>query len=167
MMLRVMVATLIVLQAASWSALAAQSSGDVVIGASAGGTYYCISTRCDTGTTAGIAVSFQATPVVGVEASGRRHFCPDCDRFLMGDGAVLLQYPGRRVRPFVGGGMSYSSDPEFMGSHFGLLGATGVSIGLGDRWATRAEVRGRRVGRGDAMGELLLSLLYAVRTRSF
>jgi hypothetical protein len=70
------------------------------------------------------------TPSVGAEFSGRSHRCFDYDQFLIGDAAVLVQYPRARIRPYVGGGVGYRSDPGFMGSHVGVL-ATVAEHGTG------------------------------------
>lgn len=141
------------------SVATAQEAGSFMVGTGAGVTVYCIDTRCDGGTIFGLASGFQFTPGVGAEVSGRSHRCFDCDRFLIGDVAVLIQYPRARIRPYAGGGVGYSSDPGFMGGHVGVLATVGALTLLTDRWVLRADVRGRRVGSGG-MGEFTLWIHY-------
>jgi hypothetical protein len=139
---------------------AAQQSKGIVVGANVGGTYYCIVSRCDTGTTVGVMAGVDATRALAVEAAVRRHYCFDCDRFVIAEAAAVLQYRRRLISPFVAAGASYSSDPDFMGDHVGLLAAAGAWVWPDRRWGMRLELRGRQVGRGDAMGELSLSLVH-------
>ncbi|MGQ0560859.1 MAG: hypothetical protein ACT443_03180 [Gemmatimonadota bacterium] len=42
-----------------------------------------------------------------------------------------------------------------MGEDFGLVGAARASVWFSERWGMLLDVRGRQVGRGDRMGELL------------
>jgi hypothetical protein len=151
---------LLALATAGVSTAAAQSTRGIVVGAGVGVTYYCIVARCDTGSTIGAMGAFDFSRLVSVEAGVRRHYCFDCDRFMIAEADVLVQYPLPRVSPFLAAGVSYSSDAEFMGDHVGLLAAAGVWIWLRQRWGARVELRGRQVGRGDAMGELSLSVVH-------
>jgi hypothetical protein len=139
---------------------AGQDARGIVVGAGVGATYYCIVSRCDSGGTIGVMGAFDASRVLSVEAGVRRHYCFDCDRFMIAEADVLVQYPRQRVSPFLAAGLSYSSDAEFMGDHVGLLAAAGAWIRLRQRWGARLELRGRQVGRGDAMGELSLSMTH-------
>lgn len=141
------------------SAASAQEAGSLMLGAGGGGTFYCIDTRCNGGTILGLSSGVQLTPSVGAEVSGRSHTCFDCDRFLIADAAVLVQYPRARVRPYAGVGVGYSSDPGFMGSHAGVLATVGALAPLTRYWMLRADVRGRRVGSGS-MGEFTLWIHY-------
>lgn len=142
------------------SAAAAQSSKAIVVSAGAGGTFYCIITRCDSGTIFGVTAGYGLTPAVAVEAGVRRHSCFDCDRFVIADAALVLQLSARTVSPFAAIGVGWSSDPEFMGNEVGLLAAAGVAIWPSRTWGIRTELRGRTVGRGDGMGELSVSVSY-------
>jgi outer membrane protein W len=147
------------------SAAAAQEASSFILGTGAGVTFYCIDTRCNGGTILGLSSGFQLTPSVGAEFSGRSHRCSDCDQFLIGDAAVLVQYPRARIRPYVGGGVGYSSDPGFMGSHVGVLATVGALTPLADHWVLRADVRGRRVGSSGSMGEFTLWIHYRTSRR--
>lgn len=138
----------------------AQNSKAIVGSAGAGATFYCIVTRCDSGSSVGVMAGFDATKPLAVEAGVRRHYCFDCNRFVIAEAALLLQYRRRLVSPFFAGGVSFVSDTDFMGDHVGLLAGAGAWVWLGDRWGMRIELRGRQVGRGDAMGELFLSLAH-------
>lgn len=102
-----------------------------------------------------------------IHASVRTHHCFDCDRFLMAEGGLQLRHAGRSLVPFVAAGAGWISDPEFMGDHVSPHVAVGAWI-----WPTRSfglqlEVRGRRVSRGDALGEVsvVLARRIAPRTR--
>ena len=138
----------------------AQDAGSFVVGAGGGATFYCIDTRCNAGTIIGLSSGYQFTPSLGAEVSGRSHMCFDCDRFLIGDAALLLQRPRARVRPYIGAGAGYASDPGFMGSRFGVLAAVGALAPLTDRWMLRADVRGRSLGSSGSMGEFTLWIQY-------
>lgn len=142
--------------------VAAQEARGLTVGAGAGGTFYCIDTRCDSGTMIGLSSGVSLTPSVGVELSGRWHQCFDCDRFLIGDAALVFQYRHARIRPYAGGGVGYSSDPGFMGSHIGLMATVGALTSLADRWMLRADVRGRQVGSSSSMGEFTVWLDYRI-----
>jgi hypothetical protein len=137
---------------------AAQSTRSMVIGAGAGGTFYCIVSRCDSGTIVAGMASLDITRLIAAELRVGRHYCFDCDRFVIAEPAVVLQYPRNALTPYVAGGISYSSDPGFMGNQTGLAGAAGAWIWPDRRWSLRFELRGRQVGRGDAMGELSLAV---------
>jgi hypothetical protein len=150
---------LLALGIAGASSPAAAQERALHVGIGAGGTYYCIVSRCDTGIIIGPVGSFHFTPVIAVEAAVRRHFCTDCDRFTVAEAALLFLYPQRVVSPYVGGGVSLSSDPDFMGDEVGLLAAAGAWVWPGRRWGMRVDARGRQVGRGDAMGEVSLALV--------
>ncbi len=136
----------------------AQSPVRLVAGLSGGGTYYCIASRCNTGSTVGVLAEVEATPALALELGVRRHFCFDCDRFTLADAALVLRYPARTIQPFVAAGASRSSDPGFMGTQVGPLGAAGAWAWFNRSWGAKLELRGRRVGRGDAMGELSFAL---------
>jgi hypothetical protein len=137
------------------------------VGIGAGGTYYCIVSRCGTGRTLGFNASINATHMLAIEAAVRKHYCFDCGRFVIGESMLLLQYPKHTVQPFVGAGISFSSDPELMGDELGLAGAVGASAQPWQHWGVRLELRGRQVGKGDAMGELSVFVSrHFVRTRS-
>lgn len=140
------------------SAALGQRPSSAVVGLSAGGTYYCIVSRCDTGTTLGLLAGYDVTRVLSVGATARWHACADCDRFLIGEGGVQLRYPGRVFAPFVAVGAGLSSDPEFMGDEFGLHAAVGTRFWATPGWGLQLELRGRQVGRGDHMGELSLGV---------
>jgi hypothetical protein len=143
----------------------AQEPGSFMLGAGGGITFYCIDTRCDGGTILGVASGFQITPIVGIEVSARWHDCFDCDQFRIGDAAVLARYPRGRVRPYAGGGVGYSSDPGFMGSHFGALAAVGAVIPLRGPFLVHADVRGRRLGSSGSMGDFTLWIHYRTSPR--
>jgi outer membrane protein W len=147
------------------SVAAAQEPGSFMLGAGVGITIYCIDTRCNDGTMLGVASGFQFTHSLGVEVSVRWHECFDCDQFRIGDAAVLAQYPRGRVRPYVGAGVGYSSDPGFMGSHFGALAAVGARIPLRDHFLVGADVRGRRLGSSGSMGDFTLWIHYRTSPR--
>lgn len=147
-----------VLAASVPAALVAQQPGAAVIGLGAGGTYYCIVSRCDTGATLFGMAGYALTPALSVGATARWHGCPDCDRFLIGEAGAQLRYPGRVLQPFVALGAGLSSDPAFMGDQVGLHAAVGTWIWPTARWGLQLELRGRQVGRGDHMGELSLGI---------
>lgn len=130
------------------------------VAAGAGGTYYCIVSRCDTGSTMGVAAGVQLSPALGIEAGVRRHFCFDCDRFVIGDASLVLQYPRAVVSPYVAAGVSLSSDPEFMGDEIGAAAAAGAWLWSGRRWGGRLELRGRRVPGSDGVAELSASIAH-------
>ena len=161
--MRAMIVVLVsgcVVGTAAGSPVAAQTASDAsataafTTGLSAGGTYYCIVSRCGTGATIGISAGFDLTRVFAVTASAGKHFCSDCDRFFLGDAALQARMPGRTLEPFVSGGLSLASDPGLMGREIGLFGAAGTAVRLSPDWGARVQVSGRSVGRGDAMGEI-------------
>jgi len=152
--------TALVVLVLGFSGAHAQNPVRISAGVSGGATYYCIVSRCDTGSTVGVFADVEIAPILAFEIAGRRQFCFDCDRFIIGDAGLVLRYPARRIRPFISAGVSRTSDPEFMGTHTGLSGATGAWGWFNERWGTRIELRGRQVGRGDAIGELSLSLAH-------
>jgi hypothetical protein len=137
----------------------AQSGAEVLGGFGLGGTYYCIVSRCDTGTTVTGAFGYAPRPAVLLEASGRWHACFDCGRFVIGEGSVQLRLPRGAVRPFVAAGGGMVSDPDLMGDRLSLLVAAGAHLRPESRWGVQLELRGRRVGRGDAMGVASVVLL--------
>jgi len=139
-------------------ALEAQQRSDLVVAVGGGGTYYCIITRCGTGGTVVGLVGYGLAPSLMVVASGRWHDCFDCRRFLVAEGSLQLRHRGRRMQPFVAAGVGVSSDPDFMGDKVGLHAAVGTWLWLSPRWGLQAELRGRQVGRGDAMAELSLTV---------
>ncbi len=138
----------------------AQDRVRFVTGLTAGGTYYCIVTRCNTGQTVGALAEVQVAPALALELAARRHGCFDCDRFFIADAALVLRYPARIVQPFFAAGVARSSDPEFMGTQLGLMGAAGAWAWFQPAWGAKLELRGRQVGRGDGMGELSVALGY-------
>src|SRR5687767_839510 len=142
------------------SPASAQTAPALVVSGGAGATYYCIVSRCDSGTTVGLAAELGLTRALGVHASVRRHFCFDCDRFVIGDAALVLQYPARTVSPFAAVGVTFSSAPDFMGNQTGLLAAGGASIRLTRRWSIRPELRGRTIGSSDRLVELAVSVAH-------
>lgn len=153
--MRVPASLLIALMA--WAAperAAAQGGTAVDVGVGVGGTYYCIMTRCNTGTLLSAGAALRVNRFVFVEAGARRHLCFDCDRFIVVDAMVAGQYPFGTWTPFAGAGWGVASDPEFMGREDGLHAAAGTWIRPGNgAWSIQLALRGRQVG-GDAMGEL-------------
>lgn len=129
-----------------------------VVSAGLGVSYYCIVSRCDTGTILNAAVAFDLGSVVSIEAGHRRHSCFDCHGFGITEGLLQLRYARTRLQPFVGAGVAHSVDREFMGSETGLMAAAGVWLWPRPDWGLRLELRGRQAGRGDSMGELTLSV---------
>lgn len=157
---------LVALLAFSAGAAQAQNGAELAGGIGAGGTYYCIVTRCNTGTTIVAALGYAPTPAVMIEASGRWHGCFDCDRFVIGEGSVQLRRRRGAVRPFIAAGAGIASDPGLMGDRLALHLALGARLRPEEPWGVQLEVRGRRVGRGDAMAEASLMLLRRWRLRS-
>jgi hypothetical protein len=144
----------------------AQVAGDFVAAAGVGGTYYCIVSRCNSGTTVGVLGAFAPLPFVMLEAAAKRHFCFDCDRYYIAEAGVQLRYPHATIQPFLSAGASRNSDPEFMGEHTGPYAAAGVWIWPWAYWGLHAEVRGRRVmGAGNSMAEVALSVTRRLRDR--
>jgi hypothetical protein len=147
-------------------AASGQDAAAFVVGGGVGGTYYCITTRCNQGTVlAGIA-AIGVGRFVQLEAGVRRHFCFDCDRFMIGEGTVLVRLPDRTLSPFAGAGFGVSSDPEFMGSRWGVNAAAGTWIWPLPRWGLQLSIRGRSVGRGEAIGEAAVIVGHRFRARS-
>lgn len=145
----------------AWLLLPATAGAQTAYAAAgAGGTYYCIVSRCDTGSTVGVAAGVQLTSVLGVEAGVRRHFCFDCDRFVLADASVVLQYPRTVVSPYIAAGVSLSSDPDFMGEEIGAAAAAGAWLWSGRRWGGRLELRGRRVPGSDGIAELSAAIAH-------
>ncbi len=138
----------------------AQSPVRIVAGVSGGATYYCLVTRCNSGQTIGVLAEVQPTRLIGFELGARRHFCFDCQRFLMGDAALVLRYPARALQPFVAAGLSRTSDPGALGTQAGVLGAAGAWAWLEPGWGAKLELRGRRFGPSDGLGELSLALAH-------
>jgi hypothetical protein len=136
----------------------AQAAGDFFAAAGAGGTYYCIVTRCNTGTTVGALVAYGPLPFVMLEAGAKRHFCFDCDSYVITEAGVQLRYPHATVQPFLAAGVSRHSDAEFMGTYTGPQAAAGVWVWPWTGWGMHAELRGTRVRAGNHLGELSLSL---------
>jgi hypothetical protein len=147
-----------VLAVAAPAPASAQEAGDFVAAAGVGGTFYCIVTRCNTGATVGALVAYDVLPFVMLEAGAKRHFCFDCDSYVILDAGVQLRYPHATVQPFLGAGVSRHSDAEFMGTHTGPHAAAGVWVWARTDWGVQAELRGTRVRVGDYMGEISLSL---------
>jgi hypothetical protein len=133
----------------------APASGSFLVSASAGGTFYCISTRCGSGTLVAAAAGYELVNGVSVEAAVRRHYCFDCDSFTIGDVSVQLRRPGRAVSPFLAAGVGVSADPGafFMETTFGPHAGLGVWVEPRSGWVARLEGRVRRLGRGEGMGE--------------
>lgn len=132
---------------------AAQERSDVVVAAGVGMTFYAISTRVDTGSIFRGSLAYGPLPWLLVEAGARWHRCPDCHGFSVVEGGVQLRRPAERVSPFVAVGGGRSSDPEFMGSEWGLHASVGSWFWLPDNWGLQLELRGRQVGSGAHMGE--------------
>lgn len=148
---------LAVLMALAPARLQAQELPGTVLSVGAGGTYYCIVSRCDTGFVGRAGLGYSLSPHAMIEGGARWHDCFDCDRFVIGDAGLQLRREGARMTPFVAAGAGVSSDPEFMGTRWGPYAALGTWIALTDGWAAQVELRGRRVG-SDSMGEVTASL---------
>jgi hypothetical protein len=136
----------------------AQANGDFVAAAGVGGTFYCIVTRCNTGTTVGALVAYGPLPFVMLEAGAKRHFCFDCDSYSITQAGVQLRYPHAIAQPFLAVGVARHSDADFMGSYTGPYAGVGVWVWPWSGWGAHAELRGTRVRAGDHLGELSLSL---------
>lgn len=133
--------------------LNAQDQSEFIIGLGGGMSLYSISTRFDTGTIVRGSVGYSPIPWLVVETGARWHGCPDCDSFSILDGGLQLRLPGDRLSPFAAAGGGRSSDPEFMGSEWGLYAAVGGWLWLSGDWGLQLEARGRQVGSGAHMGE--------------
>jgi hypothetical protein len=131
----------------------AQESGEFVLGGGVGGSYYCIITRCDTGTLLRLTAGYSPRAPLMIEAGFQSLGCFDCDRFRIFEGGLQLRYPGSAVQPFVAAGIHRSSDPGFMGSRTGPYVGVGAWVGSWSRFVVALEVRGRDFGSGDRMGE--------------
>lgn len=118
-----------------------------------GATFYAISTRVNTGWIGRGSIGYSPVPTLLFEAGARRHGCFDCHSFSIIEGAVQVRRPGGGFSPFAAIGGGWSSDPEFMGSEWGLLAAVGTWFWFPSDWGLQFEARGRQVGRGDHMGE--------------
>jgi hypothetical protein len=136
----------------------AQERAELTAGVGAGATYYCIVSRCDQGAIGRISLGYRPASVLAFEGAAAWHDCFDCDRFLVGEAGIQLRRPGPKLEPFVSAGAGLSSDPEFMGDRWGLYAAAGAWAWLPSRWGAQLELRGRRLGRGNDMGELSLTL---------
>jgi hypothetical protein len=145
------------LAVASVAALPASAAGQaapgVVVGAGVGGTYYCIVSRCNTGTLLQATAGVDVMEYVHVEAGVRRHSCFDCSEFTIVDGTVLLRRETGPLTPFVGAGYGRVADAEFMGTRWAFHGAAGTWYRPGRRWGVQVALRGRELGSGDRMGE--------------
>lgn len=130
-----------------------QEAPEVVAGLGGGGSFYSIVSRTDTGLLLRGSLAYSPVPHLVVEAGARWHDCFDCTRFLIGEAGVQLRRPGERWAPFVGAGVGFSSDPDFMGDAWGLHASVGSWLWLTDGWGLQFEARGRQVGGGDHMGE--------------
>jgi hypothetical protein len=153
---------LLVASAASPGTLLAQTSQNQgspwIVSTVAGGSYYCIVSRCNTGLLAGGALGLRVTPNATAELGARWHHCFDCDRFVTGEAGVRFHLPMTGFAPFLAGGGGVASDPEFFGTEWGPWAAAGSEIHLRDRWSLHVEARGRRIRRGSTMGEVTLGL---------
>jgi hypothetical protein len=137
----------------------AQQGGGLTAAAGAGGTFYCVVTRCNTGLTAGGGLAWEVLPVLAFEAGARRQFCFDCDRYIIADGGAQLRLPGRVVQPFLAGGASFHSDPEFIGENMiGPYAGAGLWVFPRGGWGARVELRGHRLDPGDHVGELSVAI---------
>jgi hypothetical protein len=131
----------------------------VVAAVTAGGTYYCIVTRCNTGQALGLAAGAELTAGLSIEASARRHFCFDCDRFVIADAGASWTVPARgRVRPFLSGGIGFTSDPEFFGHSWSPYLSVGAWYWPTEKWGGQLALRGRRVAGDLGLAEATVSL---------
>lgn len=140
----------------------AQDPARLVAGAGVGGTYYCIITRCGTGTTLIGVAAFGPRPLLLVEASVRWHECFDCKQFVIAEATLKLRRQGRVLTPFVGAGAGVSSDPDFMGTKAGVHAAIGTWVWLAQRWGVQMEVRGRAFENWDGVAEASILLAHRV-----
>jgi hypothetical protein len=141
----------------------AQEDSGLQLGVGVGGTYYCILSRCDTGSTLTALLGYDLPGPFTIEGTVRRHRCFDCDRFWIGEGSLRFELPGIFLGPSLAAGVGVVSDPEFLqerklGPHLALGLSLPSLAGLG----VRLDIRGRQVGfgSGDYMGEAALLLLY-------
>jgi hypothetical protein len=143
--------------AVTWLAPApatAQDHSELILGLGGGMSYYSISTRADTGTILRGSVSYSPLPFLVVEGGARWHGCVDCHRFAVVEAGVQLLHRGERFSPFAAVGGGRSSDPEFMGTEWGLHSSVGSWVWWTPEWGLQLELRGRQVGSGAYMGEL-------------
>jgi len=141
----------------------AQEDSGFQLGVGVGGTYYCILTRCNTGSTFIAHLGYDLPGPLGVEGTTRSHRCFDCDRFWIGEGSLRLHFPGLFLRPSLAAGVGFFSDQEFLEEReFGPHLALGFSLPSFAGVGVRLDIRGRQVGfgTGDYMGEAALLLLY-------
>lgn len=143
----------LVVSATLCPSLVAQDQPEFIAGLGGGMSLYGISTRFDDGTILRGSVGYSPMAWLVMEAGARWHGCFDCDRFSILEGGVQFRRPGSRFSPFASAGGGRSSDPEFMGSQWGLHVAVGSWLWLSDNWGLQVEARGRQVGSGDHMGE--------------
>lgn len=139
-------------------AVGAQEAGEMVASVGTGGTYYCIVSRCDTGTTFLGTAGYGVRPSLMVLGSVRWHECFDCDRFVIAEGSLQLRHSGEKVEPFVAIGAGLSTDPDFMGNRFGPHAAVGAWLWPSEAGGVRSELRGRRLGKGNGMAELSVAV---------
>lgn len=138
----------------------AQVGGDLILGAGGGVTFYCLDTRCDSGTTLLASLGYAPTPHVVIVGSGRWHGCFDCDRFLMVEASLHVRHPGPTWQPYAAAGLGMMSDPEFIGTRFGGHVGAGTWWWPSPSWGLQADVRGRHVGRGDGIIEVSLAVAH-------
>ena len=133
--------------------LNAQDQSEFIIGLGGGMSLYSISTRFDTGTIVRGSVGYSPIPWLVVETGARWHGCPDCDSFSILDGGLQLRLPGDRLSPFAAAGGGRSSDPEFMGSEWGLYAAVGGWLWLsGDGGGSSSRLAVGRLVLGPTWG---------------
>jgi hypothetical protein len=145
------------------SPLQGQDRPSIVVGGGVGATYYCIITRCNTGTTFAALIGYEFEGPFAVEGTARHLRCFDCDSFWMTEGSVRIESSAMRLRPSLAAGVGVISDPEFFGERkFGPHLSLALSLPSLSGVGVRLDVRGREVGfgTGDYMGEVALLLLY-------
>jgi hypothetical protein len=157
MRLSVSIKVLVVLVLFAAPSAAAAQHATPLVSAGMGGTFYCIVTRCNTGTTVFGSAGVDFASFLHVEATVRRHLCFDCDRFLVAEAGLHAQYAGPVFTPYAGGGFGTSSDPDFMGTVTGFHAEVGTWVWPWQNWGVRIELRAREVGSGNHMGELSAS----------
>jgi len=134
-----------------------------VLGGGIGATYYCIITRCNTGSTFIALAGYEFAGPYSIEGTARRLRCFDCNSFWMAEGSLRVESRTLRIRPSLAAGIGVASDPEFfqerkVGPHLSLGLSLHSLTGIG----VRLDIRGREVGfgTGDYMGEAALLILY-------
>jgi hypothetical protein len=140
-----------------------QDRPSIVIGGGVGATYYCIITRCNSGTTFAALVGYEFEGPFSVEGTARRLRCFDCNSFWMTEGSVRIESRAMRLRPSLTAGVGVISDSEFFGERkFGPHVGVGLSLPALAKLGVRLDVRGREVGfgTGDYMGEATILLLF-------